>query len=274
MPSISELRWCVGKFVYPKGGTNPMHFMPLHDFHLEEALNVAAIVSLRTQRLGGGKGGVGSAEISRWLDMTAAWTLAGVAADLLDGAEEKAEILEYDPGHGLLFEAIKLIVAQRGQRRFFHYTGVGPDHMRIKFNLLHGREDPVPRYVASTGEGARCLTIVNQANGMRYRPSSLFAIEDLIARVEGAALLALRVVDGGELTSRTTILGHSVTLSGVDSILASLRKRGDWYYRYIEGHDAEYLLPQEGPRAGLLIAYRQTGSRDPIARFRSANMES
>lgn len=268
MHSPSELRWCVGKFVYPKGGQTLLHFMPLHDFHLEEALNVAAIVALRTQRLSGGKGGVGSGELSRWIDTTATWQLAAVAADLLDGGPELPTVVEYDPGHGLLFEALKLFRAQRGHTRGIRYVGVGSRHVDAKFRILHGQERPEPEYLIEGTAPQAHLTIVNHACGIRSPEGSVVSLESILPSLIGAGLLALRVVESEHPHRRTTVRGQQVELAPLDDCLARLRVHGGWSYKYQPDHDADFFLPEAGPRTGLLMAYRRATPGPQIQRFR------
>lgn len=273
MPSPSELRWCVGKFIYPRGGSTLLHYMPLHDFHLEDALTISAIVSLRTQRIEGGSAGIAGGELSRWMDITAAETIASVATTLLDGAPVQLTVVEYDPGIGLVFEALKLALSQKTPRRSVCYTGIGPERRRFRFEMLHGQDYPAPTF-ASASHAPADLVIVNHANGIREQEGPVVSPNVLIPQLRDRALIALRVAQGSVAQVRTTVTGRDVELPAFEAVLALCRATGAWRYRYYPDHDAGFFLPEQKPETGLLIAFRGGAGTPRVPRFRSIDDET
>jgi hypothetical protein len=270
MPSPSnpiELRWSVGKFVYARGGTTLLHFMPLHEFHLEDGLNISAIVSLRARRRAGGETGIGNIELSRWIDLTQAETLASIAAMLLEDSPAQPVVTEYDPGYGLFLESLKLALGQRAPGRSISYVGIGPERMWLRLRLLHCGEQPIPRFVARPEGRQADLLILSHATGLRQPEGPVIAPETLIPQLCGRALMAVRVVEGTRTTQRTTVAGQRVRLPALSEILALCRAAGGWSFRYLGGHDSGYFLPEEGSDTGLLLAYR-TSAFVTIPRFR------
>jgi hypothetical protein len=262
-----ELRWSVGKFVYARGGTTLLHYMPLHEFHLEDGLNVSAIVSLRARRRAGGETGIGNIEVSRWIDLTQSETLASIAAILLDDGPARPVVMEYDPGYGLFLESLKLALAQRAPARSISYIGIGPERMWRRLSLLHCGEQPIPRFVARPEGGQADLVILSHATGLREPEGPGTAPETLIPQLCGRALMAVRVVEGSQPIRRTTVAGRQVQLPALSEILALCRAAGEWSFRYLRGHDSGYFLPEDKLETGLLLAYR-TSAVLTIPRFR------
>src|SRR5262245_54813881 len=91
-----DLRRCAGKFIYPKGGSDLLHFMPLHDFHLESALDISVVVALRASRMSGVD--VGGFELSRWMDISSIDAIARTAATILK-ALYSGRLLRVDEHH-------------------------------------------------------------------------------------------------------------------------------------------------------------------------------
>lgn len=263
-----DLRWSVGKFVYARGGSTLLHYMPLHDYHLEEGLNVAITVSMRSARLAGGKPTFGSMELSRWIDVTQVETLATISAALIVDTPIRAPatIVEYDAGIGVLFECLKLALTRRQADASFQYIGIGPDRLGRKFLMLHDSDWPKPTYLPEAGSDRGDLVILNHASGIREPDGPVVVPEEVIPHLTGPALMALRVTEAAVPEERTTVTGRQVRLPSLVEIAAACARGGDWHYRYLANHDAAYFLPQPGARTGLLLAYRSPTTRIP--RFR------
>jgi hypothetical protein len=268
MPSPSELRWSVGKFIYPRGGSTLLHYMPLHDFHLEDALNIAAIVSLRTRRTTGEVLGSAASELSRWMDITAAETIASVAVALLDEMPSESRVVEYDTGLGLVFEVLKLALHQKPIPPSVTYTGISSPGRRLRFGILHGRDAPAAKFSSDSALPLADLVIVNHANGVREPEGPVAAPVDLVPKLKGAAVVVARVTQGDAPQVRTTVTGRPIELPTLSAVLASCRNRGGWHYRYISSHDAGFFLPEEKPETGLLIAYRGRVKTPDLRHFR------
>jgi hypothetical protein len=251
-----DLNWRVGKFVYPRGGTSPLHYMPLKSFHLDDALNLALLMSMRTRRLSGSDKMVGDLDLARWMDRMAIDAIGTLAVALLrvGRADGRWSVVELAPGHGLLFESLKLAAAAEGTA--LDYTAVGPPAVQRPFDLLHGQDRPAYRFVADprSAPSEPDLLIFNHNMAVR-QPLAETAIEPLIDGPGRQKLLALRVTAGEEDRERTTVTGRRVVLPALDRVLTLLQASDHyWSYRFNERLDDDFFLPEGGPPTGLLLA--------------------
>jgi hypothetical protein len=268
----TQLRWCVGKFVHPQGSSTLLHFMPLHDFHLDDALDIALLIALRSQRLTPNSR-IGDQELSRWMDIMAIEWIAMIAAAVVAAQQSELGVLpiaEYDPGLGVVFEALQLTLARNNVARDIGYTAIGPASIRPQFELLHS-DFPRLRYFDLSDEplGSQGLTIINHVQAVRRNETNAPDLPLLLARTHGPTVLAARVCAGASASRRTTVRGAEVQLEPLDRLLNCCRDRDEfWRYRYISGHDAGYFLPADAPETGLLLAYT-AGVRLDLPRFQA-----
>jgi len=269
MPSPSEpteLRYSVGKFVYGRGGSTLLHFMPLYEYHLEEGMNVSMVVSLRTARQSKGKFALGSLELSQWMDITQVETIGAIATALLPSGAAHASVVEIDAGIGTVFEGIKAALAKQDGAATLDYTAVAPPRLWEKFEMLHRHDDTATRLAASWDRQSADLTILNHAQGIRQHEGSSCEPEAFVADLAGCGVLAARVADAPDAGVRTTIDGREVKVPSLPRLLQACAASGGWSYRYLARHDTGYFLPGDAPPVGLLLAYRGAPSRT-FARF-------
>ena len=50
MTPVLVLNWCVGKFIFQRGARDPIHFTPMQDFLIEEAVDNYCFLLLCTLR--------------------------------------------------------------------------------------------------------------------------------------------------------------------------------------------------------------------------------
>ena len=256
----TRLRWTVGKFIYQQGGSTALHFMPLRDFHLDDSLDMALVIALRSQRISPNSS-VGDLQLSRWMEITAIEQIATMAAAVLTSRpiEERAQaVTEYDPGLGSVLEALRLTLARKRATQELMYTAVGPASIKHLFEVLHG-DLPRLRYdvVPDGGLSRPDLTIINHVQAIRRSGFTATQLQPLLARTRGPIVLAARTCAGSSASRRTTIRGIDVQLEPYELTLERCRAQDrHWRYRYVPGHDAGYFLPaDDAPDVGLLLAY-------------------
>jgi hypothetical protein len=253
-----QLYRSVGKFIYPRGASTPLHFMPLHDFHLEEALEVSLLIALRSQRIRG-DAVLGDLELSRWMDVLVVEHIAILARNILDANrrdDRVPHLLEYHAGLGITFETLRWLLARDGEDARITYTAVGPVSGRRRFEILHQGDARVsyrPPKEASSEHAD--LTIINHLQAVR-RGEDEPNLEVLLHEAALPMILALRVCEGDSAAHRTTVSGNGVMLPGFEQVKHLLRMmNAHWRYRYLPGHDAAYFLPESGPETGVVLAY-------------------
>ena len=261
-----NLKWCVGKFVYPKGGSSPVHYMPLKDFHLQSALDLSLLMSLRAKRTSEGRLVVGDSDIADWLDRTAVEILVDMTMAHLAAVEtaKPATIREVCPGVGLTFESLKLRLSQNGAADSMHYVAVGDESGRERFNLLHSDDivsfDYVPGPV-DDGRAESAVTLLNHNQAVREGSSEYLDLDMQLKSISGPIVGAIRAVGGDTDVSATSVRGDVVTLPSVDRLLAMCREDAmPWVCKVVEDFDSNFFLPMEGGRSCLVLVYR--GSAD------------
>jgi len=255
-----DLTWCAGKFVYARGGSALLHFMPLHSYNLEYALDISLILALRGARISHSRANLGDRELSRWMDILAVEQIANIVRAIMpilaiDG--HPARIIEYHAGLGVVFDVLQWVMSCEGAFLNFEYVAVGPESDRRKFQTLHQGEQNL-RYLsfeeARTDEEAD-LIVINQLRAVRQGIAKV-DFELPLRRARGPAILALHVNEGSSECQRITISGARVTLTPFDDVGAFCRRNSPhWRYRYVEGHDSGYFLPQSSPKLGMMLAY-------------------
>ena len=267
----SKLRWCVGKFVYARGAAEPMHFMALRRFIIDDAVDFSHLFFLRGLRLMPRSVPETDESFARWMNATAVKPVAEALAHLL---EERAgsPVVEFYPGVGLVFEYLKLVRARAGAEPPVYY-GCGPAAMGRKFVALHERDVRAPSFreegdPGALGAAARALAFYNHEQSIRLDEEPRISLADFLSAVREPALLAVRVTAAERAQWHTTVKGRRLELPSLGATLDLCRPHG-CCYRFIAGHDAGFILPDGGAATGLLIAY--IGSRrPPLASFEVA----
>jgi hypothetical protein len=260
-----ELRWCVGKFVYVRGSDQPLHFMELKNFIIDDAIDYSHLFYLRGLRFRSLAGGPIDDELKRWMDGTAVKPIAEVVARLVLASPGVGHsLVEYFPGVGLTGEYVKLLLhqgqaTQPGAKSIASYEGRGPAELKNQFLVLQAEENVDIGYFSDlkpTANSADAITVVNLNHSIKYGAAPDLPIEQFLASNEGPVVLALRAVSGDAGATCTTVKGRRIALPSVAETLAKLKKLGSsWKFRFIEKFDAGFFLPSPGPRTGLLLAY-------------------
>lgn len=254
-PIPAKLRWCVGKFVYPRGASDPLHFMELKRFIIDDAVDFSHLFYLRGRRLLFKEQPDTDADFSRWMAGTGVAPIAEALAHAHAGGD--LPVQEFYPGVGLVFESLKALRAGALPR----YTGCGPEAARSKFLVLHDRDVCEAAYVSDTDaesllSGAMpVLRFYNHEQSIHLDEPPALALERFVAAAGKVAVVAARVTTAARAEWHTTVKGRRLELPAAAVLLASLRAQGTWHYRLIKDHDAGFLLPDGGAPTGLLIAY-------------------
>lgn len=264
-PIPDKLRWCVGKFVYARGAAEPMHFMELKRFIIDDAVDFSHLFFLRGLRLMPRSAAETDESFARWMNASAVKPVAEVLAHLLN-EQPGATVTEFYPGVGLAFEYLKLLRARAGAQAPV-YRGCGPAATARKFITLHERDAGTPEYQDDADPKALAsvhgtLGFYNHDLSIRLDDESRVSLRDFLDAVRGSALVAARVTTAERAQWHTTVKGRRVELPSLAETLQRCQPLG-CCYRFVKGHDAGFLLP-DGTETGLLIAY--TGSRQPPLR--------
>ena len=71
MRTPPRLRWCVGKFVYVRGASKPIHFMELKKFIIDDATDYSHLFYLRGLRKQNSNHEALDEDLKRWMEGTA-----------------------------------------------------------------------------------------------------------------------------------------------------------------------------------------------------------
>jgi hypothetical protein len=266
----ARLRWCVGKFIYARGASEPLHFMELKRFIIDDAVDFSHLFFLRGLRLMPRAAAETDESFQRWMSATAVKPAAEALAYLLE-ERQGAPVLEFYPGVGLVFEYLKLLRARAGVRPLA-YSGCGPAAAGRKFVALHDRDGGTPQYRGETDPHALAVLegvigFYNHEQSIRLDDEPRITLAGFIGATRGPALVAARVTAAHRSQWHTTVKGRRLELPSLAATLEQCRPLG-CYYRFVPGHDAGFLLPDGGDETGLLIAC--IGShRPPLAGFKA-----
>jgi hypothetical protein len=269
-----DLNWAVGKFIYARGGSTLLHFMPLQTFHLDAALDLSLLMSFRAARTGESKTLVGDLNLSRWTDRLALAPLSDLILALLVQSEQRSgpiTVLEQFSGAGLLFEMIKYSRALAGPETPLRYLALGPEALKQKFELLHQSDDTDCEYIVDEKAAANQnadIVVINHNLALRGAHPPVLDLA-LFEHHRGAKVLATRVTLGASDERHTAITGDTVVLSPLDAVLKQLTQiASGWRYRLFKGLDADFFFPHErGGDTGVLLAY-YTNKPLELPRFR------
>jgi hypothetical protein len=265
------LKWNAGKFVHLRGVETPLHFMPLHHFHLEYGLDLSVLMALRATRLQQGSSSISEIPLSQWLSRSAATEIAALAFRALDQAESPRTVMEVYPGVGLVFESLKNMLHRLpgdSQNGAFKYLAAGPESGDFTFSQLHS-EDVIPfEYVdwrrenVSSFARESSVMIVNHWQSTRGDEP----IEDVCGWLRmrtGPVVVAARAAKESQGIFRTTVRRTNVYVPEVAEIMEALSDSGrSCQYRFFTDFDSAYLLPKSGASDGLLLA---VGTGNPMS---------
>jgi hypothetical protein len=264
-----KLRWCVGKFVYVRGATTPIHFMELKRFIIDDAVDFSHLFYLRGQRLrASGKGEVDDS-LAQWMQGTAVKPVGEALVHVLAGLPQDVPVTEFYPGVGLILEYAKLLLRRQGRGNLPPYLGCRPEAARNKFLVLHERETSALAYRSDAdaravlAEPGPHVALYNHEQTIRLDAEPRLAVADFIDAVNGSAVISVRTTTDPQDQWHTTVKGRVLQLPALQGLLERCGGRGRWNYRFIRDHDAGFLLPDSGAANGLLIAYT-ADARPPL----------
>lgn len=253
---MKSLIWSAGKFVYPKGSSLPVHFMPLQDFSLEISLNYSLLIALRVARTEQHEGLLSKIEIGQWRHRL----LTDDVADLVKAAKfSHPRFHDFGSDYALLFEEMKLARTEIGD---FDYVAHLNDHQHDHhLAVMHPAEDWALQLchqpLTPSQLDQRSVVIVNSVLGLRPQHDAPPSIETIDLGPAQGCVLALRACETEAATHRTTVYGDDVvvpTLAAVHDWMAATGRR--WYVRWLPRHDVGFFLPEDGvPDAGVVLAY-------------------
>jgi hypothetical protein len=269
----SELRWCVGKFIYSRGAESPMHFMPLQDFTLVDFLEQSRLFGLRAMRKGlSGKTGLVDS-LARLTENEVFACLAETTLRLfqLPSRERGAtpRVVEYSPSVGPVFEYFKLMAetlrSAGGTDAFVrvNWTGIGPQAFRMKFEILHADEESQATYYSDNGATVADWTrlcqeadvaVFNHYQAVREIDPVALPLKECLLATNLAQVFAAYVVQGTSPSWRTTVKGKDVLLPAREDLETMLVANDPtWRFFWCPGYDEKFFLPEDGPRTGLLF---------------------
>lgn len=270
------LYWCLGKFMYAKGGQQPFHFMPLKTKLIEDSIDYTHLFYLRTmQDEELHRGLIDDEAMKKWMEASAVSKIANAAFSVLDRrkmlCEKEIKIVEIFPGVGVTIEYLDLLIKQKNQDEDIDYDinikhiAVGPEAYELKYNVLHENralkskyyraEDWKSKAKAVADDIENCgLLIINHNQEFLQRESTSLDYMDIVEKYDVPTILACRVTENTTEEIRTTIKGKDVTLRPLASLLNRLREMdNNWLYSYYSKFDSEFMLPSSEYNNGLFL---------------------
>lgn len=274
-----RLRWCVGKFVYARGASKPLHFMELKKFIIDDATDYSHLFYLRGLRARNSGHETLDEELKRWMEGTAVKQTAEVLHHVigqLPGGEMK--LVEYFPGVGLTFEYLKLLLKMdlesgaAGEKQIALFEGRGPPNLQNQFIVLQQDDDYAVQYkdeskVPVESADASVVGLFNYNQTVRYSHAPTVDLTGFLKYWKGPAVITMRVTGGPGKEIHTNVMGRAIELPPLREVVARCKDSGlHWYYRFDQGFDAGFFLPDARGPTGLFIAYT-TGRPSPLKGF-------
>lgn len=269
------LNWCVGKFIFPRGARDPIHFTPMQDFLIEEAVDNYYFLLLRTLRRRGHSVELPHTEDPEWIRRTGVKLLSKLVSQIMSRGsigDHPFKIAEFNPGVGLVYEALKLMSAANSAHKRhtnIQYTGVGAASFANKFRVFHA-EGLAPDYLCDDSASPNSimrqivesndLLIYNHNQAVRQRATYRIKFEDFLTGLNSTdsnkqIVIAVRALLGGGSEVRTGVNGNRHGLLPLTDILSILKNLGDtWRYQFLDEFDDNFFLPGSR-KSGLLLAY-------------------
>lgn len=263
------LRWCVGKFVYVRGADQPLHFMELKRFVIDDAVDYSHLFYLRGLRARRADGGYLDEALKKWMEGTAVRPLAEAVVHVSGKTRDRLQIGEFFPGVGLTFEYVKLLLESRTTGReaaFAHpvvrYEGYGPAAARNQFLILHQNTGYEIAYMGNTevlrpeSDLSGHILVLNHNQNVRMDEDHGPGLEEFLRLRSHAKVIAMRVTASARDEDYTTVKGRRIKLMSMSRLSDALTKTGQtWYCRHILEFDPGFFLPDACGSTGLAIAY-------------------
>jgi len=273
------LKACLGKFVYVRGATTPLHFMELKPFQVDDAIDYSHLFYVRALRARIDESAFLEGALKKWMDGTAVQMVAEAVVHVMSSLGTHVSIAEFSPGVGLTGEYVKLLLesgAAQGVRSSTveRYVGFGAAAGRDKFEILHkdaGCEAIFCDEATALSVDAKFsnhVMVFNQNQGLRMDDPGICSLTEFLALRAGAKVIALRVTTGEAAAVHTTVKGRIVELPAVAAVTEMLRGTGQaWHTRFVHGFDEGFLIPDGGKPCGLLIGYLGSTESAPLGKF-------
>lgn len=274
-----DLRWCVGKFVYVRGSSKPLHFMELKSFIIEDATDYSHLFYLRGLRLKSARDGAVDEEMKRWMSGTAVRPIAEVVAHVIKTRGfVQSSLVEYFPGVGLTGEYVKYIIGRERDgsgmsSSVVRYEGRGPANLKGQFLVLQAEAEMETDYstdLSAPANARNTVTIINLNHSIKYNEAPQFSLEKFLHSFDGPMVIVLRASSGDRPAEHTTVKGRTMQLPALADVKAMLKVPSrDFQFRFVESFDAGFFLPTDGAPTGLLLAYDAQGGNllDGFARI-------
>jgi len=275
----SRLRWCVGKIVYARGASRPLHFMELKKFIIDDATDYSHLFYLRGLRTRNSNQETLDEELKRWMEGTAVKQMAEVLHHVVCQLPNKEiKLVEYFPGVGLAFEYLKLLLKMdlesglAGGKHIALFEGRGPSNLQNQFMVLQQDGDYAVQYadeskVPLESPDASTVGLFNYNQTVRYGHAPTVDVAGFLENWKGPAVITMRVTKGPEKETHTNVMGRAIQLPSLREAVARCQESGlHWYYRFNEGFDAGFFLPDVKGSTGLFIAYT-AGHPSPLKGF-------
>jgi len=257
---MKSLIWSAGKFVYPKGSSLPVHFMPLQDFSLEISLNYSLLIALRVARTEKRDELLSKIEVGQWRNrlLTNEITKMIVALPFVT-----SKFHEIGGSSGLVLEEVKLAWTDQEVKPTYQIF-LDDTESRARLNALHPEDEwrcqvkPFDTFGASLED--RSVIIVNSVLGVRSNYDPLPPLEKIEVGAAQGCVLALRASSEDSDCMRTTVYGRDVRIPSVKQVEAWMRStKLNWRHRWLPDHDVDFFLPEIGAvGVGVLLAYGDT----------------
>lgn len=271
----TRLRWCAGRFIYPRGASQPVHFLPFKDFNVDDGVEFARLFALRALRTHLKDSPLIDEQLLAAMKETAEDLTATLGAELIRSLvcrkQDSVTVSEFYPGVGVLFEYLKLLLEQTDsdgtvkERLTLQYRGWGEESFRTKFNVLHENDAHQADYSLESHEDSRKflqalnhsdLVIYNHAETVRHRVEPQISLEKVVRISSVPTIIVVRVTTSDRDQKLTTVKGRVLVLPTMDRILKVCRDLDPhWSFQFIPDFDSAFFLPVAGSSTGLIVAY-------------------
>ena len=270
-----KLRWCAGRFIYPRGASQPVHFLPFKDFNVDDGVEFARLFALRALRSHMKESPLLDEQLLAAMKETAEDLTATLGAELLRslvGHENgPVTVTEFYPGAGVLFEYLKLLLERPDNdgavdgSLALQYRGWGEESFRTKFNVLHDNDAHQAQYSLESHEDS-CellqalhhsdLVIYNHAESVRHRVEPQISLEKVVRISSVPTIIMVRVTTGDRDQELTTVKGRVLVIPPIDRVLKVCREFDPhWLFKFVPDFDSDFFLPGSGPPTGLVLGY-------------------
>jgi len=286
---IKELGWSVGRFVYQKGASTPLHFMELKDFQVDCAQSIVEVIELRTIRTRLQS----ELPIERVFEDTKkiSWNhlAAGIATKIIMSdfqAAQHIRIVEIHSGIGVLYETMKLNLEYEGLKLLIDHVGIGSDDFRRQYGYIQGLDEYGSRYIEETESSGEImqlcqdadLVVFNGAEALTHRGQQTIDLQRIVSAKPKRLLVTSWVAGHENEGNRTSVKRRDVTLPTISDlilIMEPISLRGQPVGELLDGAFGDFFLPEpdyDDGKIGFFMACAGS-SIDPMIDLKSMSVE-